>query len=245
MTALLVTIAFSHYCEKARWALDRAAIAYREERYVPVTHLLGTLRRGGRSTPLLVLPDKRVLTDSTDILRHADRVRPGSLFPEDPELRREVEELEDLFDEELGPHARRLAYRVLLTSGESFAPAIRASVSGFQRTLAPVLAAIVPPVIKRNLRVDEAGAARSRVRVEAVLDRVETRLADGRPYLMGDSFTAADLTFAALYAVLVSPPEQPVTSKLSPPASYSAMCDEHRARPAGAFALRMYADQRR
>jgi glutathione S-transferase len=32
MPARLVTIPISHYCEKARWALGRARIAYREER---------------------------------------------------------------------------------------------------------------------------------------------------------------------------------------------------------------------
>ena len=30
----LITIPISHYCEKARWALDRAALAFREERHV-------------------------------------------------------------------------------------------------------------------------------------------------------------------------------------------------------------------
>jgi glutathione S-transferase len=109
MTATLVTIAFSHYCEKARWALDRACVPYREEAYVPVTHLLGTLRRGGRSTPLLALPDRMLLTDSSAIVRYADAACPGSLFPDDPALSAEVDALEDLFDEQLGPHVRRLA----------------------------------------------------------------------------------------------------------------------------------------
>ena len=30
----LLTIPISHYCEKARWALERAGLAYREERHV-------------------------------------------------------------------------------------------------------------------------------------------------------------------------------------------------------------------
>ena len=31
MTTRLITIAFSHYCEKARWALDRAGIVFEED----------------------------------------------------------------------------------------------------------------------------------------------------------------------------------------------------------------------
>ena len=34
----LVTIPISHYCEKARWALDRAGLDYREERHVQGIH---------------------------------------------------------------------------------------------------------------------------------------------------------------------------------------------------------------
>ena len=45
MTPLrLVTIPISHYCEKARWALERAGIAYREERHA-------TARRLGQDPP--------------------------------------------------------------------------------------------------------------------------------------------------------------------------------------------------
>ncbi len=243
MTATLVTISFSHYCEKARWALDRAGIAYREEAYVPMTHLFGTVRRGGRSTPLLVTPGA-VLKDSRDILRWVETQRPGSLYPGEASARAEVEELERLFDDQLGPHVRRVAYRLLLTSGESFTPVIRETTHGAQRALAPIFGALVPRLVARALRVDEAGAARSRPRVEAVLEKVEARLAEGRRYLVGDAFTAADLTFAALFAPYVSPPEQPVTSKLTPPANMRAHVEAQRARPAGAFALRLYADER-
>jgi glutathione S-transferase len=243
---VLVTISFSHYCEKARWALDRAGLPYREEPYAPVVHMFGTLHRGGRSVPLLALPDGRALTDSTEILHYVDDHRPGLLYPhpEDAPARAKVDELEDLFDEELGPHARRLGYHALLSSGAPFAPVIRATTGGLQRRLAPVLGAIVPRLLERGLRIDDAGAARSRGRVQAVLDRVESLLADGRRYLVGDRFTAADLTFAALAGPLMAPEQQPVTSRLEMPPGYAEMADPYRRRPAGTFALRVYREER-
>lgn len=243
MKTTLVTIAFSHYCEKARWALERAAVPFREEAYVPFTHLAGTLRRGGRSTPLLVLPDGAVLKDSTDILAWADERAPGAIYPIEPALRREVEALEDHFDEVLGPHARRVAYHALLTSGRSFAPAIREAGS-FHRPLAPALALVVPRVVKRALRVDAKGAEISQGKVDGVLEEVDAMLADGRKFLVGDRFTAADLTFAALCAPLLNPPEQPVTSRVEPPPSYATLCEANRRRPAGAFAMRLYREER-
>ena len=56
--ARLVTIPISHYCEKARWALDRAGIAYREERHVQIVHRVASRRAGGGGTvPVLVAPE--------------------------------------------------------------------------------------------------------------------------------------------------------------------------------------------
>jgi len=43
----LVTIPISHYCEKARWALERAGVPYREERHVQGVHILAS-RLAGR-----------------------------------------------------------------------------------------------------------------------------------------------------------------------------------------------------
>src|SRR5690348_3529366 len=50
MANVLVTIPFSHFCEKARWALDHARVAYREEGHGPGLHRLATRRAGGRHT---------------------------------------------------------------------------------------------------------------------------------------------------------------------------------------------------
>jgi glutathione S-transferase len=46
----LVTIPISHYCEKARWALDRAGVPYREEAHIQAVHRLATRRAGGGVT---------------------------------------------------------------------------------------------------------------------------------------------------------------------------------------------------
>ncbi len=72
-TPRLVTISFSHYCDKARWALDHAGLAYREEAHLPGFHAPAVARAGGtRTTPVLVT-DEGVLPDSKDILAWADR----------------------------------------------------------------------------------------------------------------------------------------------------------------------------
>ena len=112
----LITIPISHYCEKARWALDRAGLDYVEERHVQGIHQLKAKRAGGGTTVPVLVTDEGVFPESDLILRYADE-RLGEderLFPADPEQRCEVEELCLWLDEGLGPDGRRVIYAYML-----------------------------------------------------------------------------------------------------------------------------------
>jgi glutathione S-transferase len=101
-------------------------------------------------------------------------------------------------------------------------------------------------IVMRYFNISPATAARSEVKVRETFDRVGERLADGRTYLCGESFTAADLTFAALAAPAPVPPEYgvPLPQPDELPASMANVVRELRAHPAGAHALRMFREQR-
>ncbi len=249
--ARLITIGVSHYCEKARWALERHGVPFREERHPPAWHILAVKRHGGgRTVPVLITPEGAVLDDSTEILQWLDaqQAEPARrLYPEEHEARAEVEALEDLFDERLGPHTRRLAYLHALDD-PMLVPTVTAGVGRLERALFRATRPAVVALMRRAMRIDAAGAERSRGKLEEVLQGAEERLSEGARYLVGDRFTAADLTFAALYGPLVMPPEYgfeglPALEELPPP--MRALVDEARARPAGAFALRLYREERR
>jgi glutathione S-transferase len=92
----LVTIPISHYCEEARWALDRAGVRYRERAHLQGIHMLVARRAGAGSTvPVLICGDT-VLADSAEIVAFADaRGRPERpLYPDDPGLAAETRALE-------------------------------------------------------------------------------------------------------------------------------------------------------
>jgi glutathione S-transferase len=101
-------------------------------------------------------------------------------------------------------------------------------------------------VIDRFLDITATTAARSKAEVRMVFDTVAKRLSDDRPYLCGDLFTAADLTFAALAASVLMPPEYgvPLPQPEELPVAMAAVVREFRAHPAGAHALAMYRDER-
>jgi glutathione S-transferase len=238
---VLVTIPISHYCEKARWALERAGVDYQERAHLQVLHWVAVRRAGGgRTAPVLRCGD-RVFAESADIVAFADS-RGAGLSSGSPEVRA----LEDELDERLGPHGRRWMYDCL--RGESalvqrYGPT---GVPAWQRRALPLAFPLVARVIDRYLDITPESAAQSLEVVREVYDAVGERLADGRPYLMGDSFTAADLTFAALSAPLVLPLGYgvPLPSVEELPARMADVVRSLREHPAGAHALAMYRTER-
>jgi len=242
----LITIPISHYCEKARWALDRAGLAYREERHLQVVHWIHARRAGGGTTvPVLVTPE-RVLGESSEILRWVDERMPEQrrLYP--PAVAAEVRALEDHFDAELGPHGRRWMYHRVLHRSDLIRAYGAPGVPRWERVALPAALPVVRLIIARFLDIDDATAAESRRRVRAVFDEVAARLQDGRAFLAGERFTAADLTFAALAASVLVPPRYGVLLP-QPDVLPQPFADEVRAlreHPAGRFALRLYDQER-
>jgi glutathione S-transferase len=101
-------------------------------------------------------------------------------------------------------------------------------------------------VIRRYLRIDAAAAVAARERVEGVFDAIAARLSDGRRFLLGDRFTAADLAFAALAAPMLLPPRygSPLPPPEAMPEGPAREVRRLRAHPAGVFAERLYDEER-
>jgi glutathione S-transferase len=243
MTLRLVTIGPSHYCEKARWALERAGLAYEERAFPPGFHRNAVRAAGGRfSTPVLVTPEGSI-TDSTEILAYADRHGAG-LFTDDESRR-----LEAWFDDDVGPHVRRAIYAVLLPDAayvrRVFRPGLPPVQYGIWALLFPLA---IRAGMRRYMKIYPEESARSLAKLREVCDQVAAMLSDGRRYLTGDRFTAADLCFAALLAPAVVPPEYghplPVPGPDAPP-ELTALVESFRAHPAGQFVLRVYREDRR
>jgi glutathione S-transferase len=244
----LITIPISHYCEKARWALDRAGIAYRERAHLQILHWVPVARAGGKKTaPVLVWGD-RVFADSTDIVEEASaRARPDrSLYPDDPAAALEVRALQHDFDEILGPEGRRWMYFGIRGRRDIAIAYACTGVPAWQRRALPLAYPLVTRIIDRYLDISPAGAERSEAEVRATFDRVAARLADGRPYLCGERFSAADLTFASLAAAVLMPPEYgvPLPQPDELPPTMAAKVLELRAHPAGEYAMKMFREER-
>lgn len=243
----LITIAISHYCEKARWALERAGIDYVESAHVPVAHLLYTKPAGGSSTPLLVTPT-RTITDSTDILRYADEKldEAARLFPGGSPAE-EVVALEERFDTQLGPAARAWAYAHLLFGPpEALHGLLTDRCSRAEATAFRVLQRPLVGLMKKGMRIGPDTEAWALARLTPLFDDVDARLADGRPYLCGERITAADVTFASLAAPIIDLADVrpgPVSDDALPRGFREGRA-RFRARRSGAWVARLLRDDR-
>jgi len=252
MAHTLVTIPFSHFCEKARWSLEAAGVAFREEGHVPGLHRRAVRRMGGKtSVPVLVLEDGSVLADSPKIVRFADSRAAGNrkLLPADGSARVEALALERRLDLDFAPHVRRFVYFHLLRSRALTLRLFSRRTPRFEQVAVGALFPVLRKAMRRFMRIDEANALDSRDRMRSIFDEIGTRIAV-RPYLFGDRFGALDIAFAAFAAPIVAPVEHPVTprddefSRLMPKA-FTDEVDALRQSPAAQFVMRVYRDHRR
>lgn len=242
MTAwTLYTFAMSHYSEKIRWTLDRSRIAYREVCMTPAFHIVPALRMGGRgqtTLPILQTPAATV-QDSSRILEWLDRHQgPLAVLPAD--LKAEVMAVEDRFDA-IGKDVARLLYFAGFGVGDEHI------VKLWTDHATPARAAVIRhgyPVIrwafKRKLKINAAGAERARRRIGEVLAWLESRLQDGRTYLVGGRFTVADITAASLLAPMACPTQHPVYSDPEYRRTMAAAMAPWQHSPALAWVRRMY-----
>jgi glutathione S-transferase len=239
--AVLWHIEVSHYNEKARWALDYKGIPH--ERRAPLPGLTGlwagALTRGkSRRVPVLRL-DGRIVADSTAIIAALEEHQPDPpLYPADPAERTRALDLEDFFDEELAPAIRSFMFAHTLASGDGMADALLPNASPARRRFLRASMPLVRPAIRADLSASKKTEPEKRAKIVAAMDRLETELG-GSEYLVGDSFTVADLTAAALFTPLIAPPERPYLPQ-NPAPEILAFRAEMEARPGGQWVLETY-----
>ena len=186
-TPVLWHIPFSHYSEKARWALDYKGIAHRR-RVLGSNYLIRVWRATGQGKLPVLWLDGRTIADSTRIIAALEEHYPDLDETLGPALRAAV--VTPLFR-----HDPDIALRVLTTGmGSKAYPGLR-----------PLLR-VFPWFYRFRHKISERNLERDRAVVAAALDRIEhTR--QGRAYLVREAFTVADLTAASLLGPLLQPPE--------------------------------------
>ena len=244
----MISVPVSPYVELARWVLERLSVDYVEQRHAPVFNTLAARRhRGGTVVPVLNL-GATSLTDARQIVDHYDASAPAHLrlFPTDAALGGEARALFDELYDGLGVAVRAWAYAYQLPERSVTTRAWIAGAPLHERLIVPVVYPLIAKRVGRGLGLHPGSIPEQRALIDASLDRLDARLADGRRYLLGDRLTAPDLALATMLAPAVTPPEYrgPLPGFDDSPAPMQREMTEIRARPAAQLALRLYREER-
>jgi glutathione S-transferase len=199
----------SHYNEKARWALDYKGVPHIRRAAVPGRHARLARRLGAGTTfPVLEL-DGEVLGDSTLIIHALERRYPDPpLYPADPADARRALEIEDFFDEELGPYLRLLVLEHMLPDARLLLGAFAPDLTPGRRLVARTMHPLTRRKIIADFRIDGSSVEGAWSKCRLACERFRSDL-QPNGYLVGDGFSVADLTVAALLSPVVAPEQFP------------------------------------
>lgn len=211
MAIRLYQFAISHYCEKVRWALDYKGLSYETVSLLPGQHVKTIRKLTGEDSSVPVIDhDGHRVQGSKEIIDYLDETFPEKpLTPADPQAREAAIAWEQRLDDEVGPAVRCYSYHHFLQRPKVVVPMLAAGTPFYNRILLKLAFSRVDEIMRKWMKINEKTAELSRETMEAYL----TELAEAyqqRTYLVGDSFSRADLAAAALFAPMFQPGEYPV-----------------------------------
>jgi glutathione S-transferase len=232
----------SIFCEKARWALDYKGVPHRRKDLMPGMHSV-VLRLRGRGTTVPVLDlGRRSVRGSSAINAALEALYPNrALYPSDADGRKRALALEARFDP-IGHEVRRVVVDPILRERSLLTRILLASRSAPERALARALHPLSASMMRRRYGIDRTRVERAHERILQSFDEIEAVLGKSGRYLVGDCFSVADLTAAALLAPLVQPQQYPDAAwkKRSFPAELCELRDYLADRPGGTWVLDIY-----
>lgn len=222
----------SHYCERARWALDHMGVAYEEERWAVGLHV-PQAKRLARGTALPILKaGSAVIQGSGSILDWTGI--PGG-----------APALERRFEERIGALVRQFIYAgTLHTAGTGIRDLLLDGVPAGQARLGRLMWPLTRRLMISGMNARPALLDGLERKLEAELDWFEGELGERRQ-LVGDRFGRADLTAASLLAPLARPVECALYRQVRMPERLEETLMRWGARPSLQWVARIYAGHRR
>jgi glutathione S-transferase len=189
---LLLQFSTSHYCRKARLALGYKQISYIVENLTPGVHAFKLKPMTGNTTVPVLLPQvadqPTVVGDSTEIIKFLETYHPDPpLIPAEPHLSQTVWMLEDWLDESIGVATRFIYYTFRANEGKQIDSSLASQ--------------ILIRIVRQQYGMTPARVELARERLQTAIAFLSHHWQTGQ-YLVGDRFTVADMTAAALLSPL-------------------------------------------
>ena len=214
----LYDFTFSHFSEKARWALDFKGVPYTPRHLLPGFHMRTTRKLAPRSSVPILKTDRAVIQGSSEIIDFLEQAFPERrLTPADPRDASSALEWEKYLDVEIGVTLRLWFYHHTLPDRDRALRFLCTDATWLQRSLFGLSFSPLRRKMTQLMNINAESASNAERRFALAFDRLDQALELG-PYLAGNSFSRADMTACALLWPLCRPgeSESEVESLLSP-----------------------------
>lgn len=244
----ILSISVSPYCELVRWVMERASVPYQESCSAPVLHyLMNKLKGGGIDVPVFISSEV-TLTNARQTLEYIDARLPPALklYPDDPAQQAETERLLDQFFARLVTSISNYCYSYCLPDQALLIPVITYKIPAWQACLVNKFYPKIRTRMEKSLPAGLTLVVSFKQEIETVFNEVSALLKDGRPYLLGDKLSIADICFAAMAGSLLAPQRygSPLPDQFRIPEAMRTFSSEMKSTPAGQFALKIYREHR-
>jgi glutathione S-transferase len=236
---------FSHFCEKARWALDYKGLPHTCRNLLPGLHVRVARKLApGSGLPILV-DDGTVVQDSTSIITFLDEKYPARpLTPRDAREARDALEWEEYLDDEIGVPLRLWFYYHALPDRECALRFLLDGAPWYGRSLFTLIYPKVRAATATAMNIDAESARRSEERLLAALDKLDTVVKERR-FLVGEHFSRADLTACALLGAYCAPGKSSAEMAAAVPRPVYALREAHKTRPFFSWVQEIYRSHRK
>lgn len=240
----LLEFPHSHYCEKARWALDYKGLAFQPVALLPGFHMLTVRKYAADTSVPLLLHNNQIVQGSNEIITYLDRQYPEHLLtPTDAEQRQQCLDIEADMDTRLGLTIRQVLYSRLLAYPEFIRYCFTHPMPRIKQMIFSLFYPALRYKIYNTYVISDAKVGLARREFDITMTELEKKL-QGRQYLVGEQFTRADLSVASMLCWLVMPPEHPFPWREIPDTQTQAFYDDYQGHPVSEWVSKIYKDHR-
>jgi glutathione S-transferase len=245
---VLITFPPSLDSELSRFLVTHYGVQHIEQRHTMIYCFYYTLRAASTLIFPLLYSKSFKLIGPRPISEYFDaRCAPElALWPKDETLTNQMESDWNTFNNTLAWASADFAYYYLLPHRDIMIRPLSDGTPANEQEAVSRHYGVFAGLLKLLLRLSPERAQSALGTIRTVFDGVEARLKSGARYLVADRLTMSDLAFAVAAAPMVLPASYggPIPPFDQMPPEVQAAVTEMRGRPAGAYALRIYAEER-
>lgn len=234
----------SHFCEKARWALDFKGLNYQKVNCLPGLHARKNKKMAKFSSVPILKHNDIIIQGSAQIIDYLEVEFPENpLIFSDEQLNNEAKEWERFADEQIGPHVRRIIYHDLLNHPNIVIPIFSHEGPWYSSLYFKLTYPKLTQIMRKLMKINDDSVRESKDILQDSLSKLNQHLSSSsNNYLVGNRFSRADLSVAALLAPLFSPKEYGLNWPETFPPEIQSLIDTYA--PHLAYAKKCYANER-